>query len=126
MSGTGAEKASLVTTLTEQVLDLLTAPRENVADRVIVQGEFVGPGYGLPTDEMLEAVEMVARLEGLLLDPVYTGKAMAGLIHAIRNGEFTPGQNVLFWHTGGAVALFAYRDVFEAYLGREKKHPRNR
>ena len=71
-------------------------------------------------------LHMVARLEGLLLDPVYTGKAMAGLIHAIRNGEFTPGQNVLFWHTGGAVALFAYRDVFEAYLGREKKHPRNR
>jgi L-cysteate sulfo-lyase len=55
----------------------------------------------------------VARLEGILLDPVYTGKAMAGLIDMVRTGRFKPKDRVLFWHTGGVPALFAYREIFE-------------
>jgi D-cysteine desulfhydrase family pyridoxal phosphate-dependent enzyme len=66
-----------------------------------------GAGYGKPTPECLEAIRAVARLEGLILDPVYTGKAMAGLVGWIREGRFTERQSVLFWHTGGAPALFA-------------------
>ena len=66
-----------------------------------------GAGYGQPTPECLEAIRAVARLEGLILDPVYTGKAMAGLIGWAREGRFTDRQTVLFWHTGGAPALFA-------------------
>jgi D-cysteine desulfhydrase family pyridoxal phosphate-dependent enzyme len=66
-----------------------------------------GAGYGNPTPECLEAIRAAARLEGLILDPVYTGKAMAGLIGWIREGRFTEHQSVLFWHTGGAPALFA-------------------
>jgi len=83
------------------------------ADVEVVDG-YVGPGYGVPTPEMLEALEMCARLEGLLLDPVYTGKAMAGLIGLVRGGRFKPSETVVFIHTGGVPALFAYEDTLTA------------
>jgi D-cysteine desulfhydrase len=72
--------------------------------------EYVGPGYSLPTPEMAEAVRLVARTEGILLDPVYTGKAMAGLIDLIRKGFFNKDDTVLFVHTGGSPALYVYQD----------------
>jgi 1-aminocyclopropane-1-carboxylate deaminase/D-cysteine desulfhydrase-like pyridoxal-dependent ACC family enzyme len=75
--------------------------------RVTVDDRFVGPGYGIPTAESREAIELTARTEALFLDPTYTGKAMAGLIARIRRREFDKGETVLFWHTGGQVALFA-------------------
>ncbi len=75
--------------------------------------DYVGPGYGQPTPGMIEAVLMVARQEGLLLDPVYSGKAMAGLIDLIRKGEIRKSETVVFLHTGGAVGLFGYTPVFE-------------
>jgi 1-aminocyclopropane-1-carboxylate deaminase/D-cysteine desulfhydrase-like pyridoxal-dependent ACC family enzyme len=61
---------------------------------------------------MVEAVQMLARSEAILLDPVYTGKAMAGLIALVRAGRWRSGERVLFLHTGGAPALFAYEDAF--------------
>ncbi|KRE03408.1 hypothetical protein ASE61_13120 [Bosea sp. Root670] len=73
----------------------------------------VGPGYGQPTPAMIEAVELVARTEGILLDPVYTGKAMAGLIALVRGGTIGPDETVVFWHTGGAPGLYAYPEVFQ-------------
>ena len=75
--------------------------------------DYIGPGYGLPTDGMQEAVLMVARLEGLLLDPVYSGKAMAGLIDLIRKGQFRQHERIVFLHTGGQAGLFGYSGVFE-------------
>jgi D-cysteine desulfhydrase family pyridoxal phosphate-dependent enzyme len=78
---------------------------------VEVRDEYAREGYSVPNDAMVEAVRLVARLEGILLDPVYTGKAMAGLIDLVRRGELGPGQTVVFIHTGGTPALFAYRDV---------------
>ena len=81
-------------------------------DRVDVLDQYIGPGYGLPSDAMLEAVTLVARTEGLLLDPVYTGKAMAGLIDLVRSGRFGKDQTVVFLHTGGSAALSAYPDLF--------------
>jgi L-cysteate sulfo-lyase len=65
---------------------------------------------------MVEALELVARHEGILLDPVYSGKAMAGLIDLIRKGRFKAGQNIVFLHTGGAVGLFGYVHAFSDRL----------
>jgi L-cysteate sulfo-lyase len=72
--------------------------------------DYVGPGYGLLTREARVAIELVARTEGLLLDPVYTGKAIAGLIDHLRRGVLRPGSRVLFVHTGGLPALFAHSE----------------
>lgn len=83
-------------------------PRE----AVVCYDEYVGPGYSVPTPAMIEAVELLARTESILLDPVYTGKAMSGLVGLIRKGFFKKGQNVLFLHTGGSPALFAYTETF--------------
>ena len=80
-------------------------------EAVSVLDDYVGPGYSLPTDAMIEAVKLFASLEGILLDPVYTGKAAAGLIDLVRRGRFQPDDNVLFLHTGGSPALYAYQDV---------------
>lgn len=74
---------------------------------VTVDDRFVGEGYGIPTAASTEALALVAQTEGILLDPVYTAKAMAGLLARIRNGTFTADQTLLFWHTGGQVANFA-------------------
>lgn len=80
-------------------------------ESVVALAHWVGPGYSLPTDEMVEAVRMFARLEGMLLDPVYTGKAAAGLIGLVRSGRFKRDARILFVHTGGAPSLFAYQSV---------------
>ena len=77
------------------------------AEGIHVFDDYIGPGYGCPTDAMREAVFLVARMEGILLDPVYTGKAMAGLIDLVRTGRLRAGQNVVFLHTGGTPGLFA-------------------
>ena len=81
-------------------------------DAIDVYDGYVGPGYGQPTDEMIAAVQMLARLEGILLDPVYSGKGMAGLIGLVEQGVLKKGENVVFIHTGGAAALFAYPQQF--------------
>ncbi len=72
-----------------------------------VDDRFVGDGYGVPTDESSEAIELAARTEAIFLDPTYTAKAMAGLIAYVRQQKFVEGQNIVFWHTGGQVGLFA-------------------
>jgi L-cysteate sulfo-lyase len=73
---------------------------------------YAGPGYGIPTPGMLEAVGLLAKLEGIVLDPVYTGKAMAGLIDLVRSGHFAADETIVFIHTGGMPAMFAYADCF--------------
>jgi L-cysteate sulfo-lyase len=79
---------------------------------VVVYDEYIGPGYGEPSDGMIEATKLLAKKEGILLDPVYTGKGFAGLIGLIKNKKFTKNDNVLFIHTGGAVSLSAYEWAF--------------
>lgn len=78
---------------------------------VVVFDGYVGPGYSLPTDGMVEAVQLLARKEAILMDPVYTGKAMAGMLDLIRQGYFKKDDRVLFVHTGGSPALYAYHTV---------------
>jgi len=79
---------------------------------VILYDEYIGSGYGEPTESMIEATNLLAKKEAILLDPVYSGKGFAGLIGLIRNKKFTKDDNVLFIHTGGAVSLSAYEWAF--------------
>ncbi len=79
---------------------------------IVCFDDYVGPGYSLPTDSMVEAVTLFARTEAILLDPVYSGKAAAGLIDFVRKDHFKKGSTVLFLHTGGSPALYAYMDAF--------------
>jgi L-cysteate sulfo-lyase len=78
---------------------------------------YVGERYGVPTQAGLDAISLVARTEGILLDPVYTGKAMSALIDQIRRGLLDPGEPILFLHTGGAPALFGYTEEIVNGLG---------
>ncbi len=79
--------------------------------RFQILDDYLGPGYGILTDEIRQTIQLVARTEGILLDPVYTGKAMSGLMALIREGAFERHETVLFWHTGGTPALYAYADL---------------
>jgi len=81
-------------------------------EAVLVNSDYVGPGYGMPTEQMIEAVQLTAQYEGIFLDPVYTGKAMAGLIGLVRQGHFKAHENVVFVHTGGSAGLFGYTHAF--------------
>lgn len=99
--------AARVAGLSNEGAALVEGPTVSAAD-VLVHDGYVGAGYGELTDASLEAIRMAARLEGLVLDPVYTGKAMSGLIGEIRSGRWGPEQSVVFIHTGGAPAVFAY------------------
>jgi len=91
--------------------EMLGAPTPG-DDAVTLEEGFLGAGYGIPTDAMVEAVELVARSEGILLDPVYTGKAMAGFLALIRARSFSPDEALVFLHTGGMPGLFAYDEEF--------------
>lgn len=102
----------LVYGLVEKTADHVGLKQPIPREAVVCYEEYVGPGYSVPTSEMIEAVEILARTEGILLDPVYTGKAMSGLIGLIRKGFFKKGQNVMFLHTGGSPALFSYTETF--------------
>jgi 1-aminocyclopropane-1-carboxylate deaminase/D-cysteine desulfhydrase-like pyridoxal-dependent ACC family enzyme len=78
---------------------------------VLVRDGFIGPGYGVPTPEGVEAIRLVARAEGIFLDPTYTGKAMAGLIAEIRSGRIGKNETIIFLHTGGEPGLFAHPEI---------------
>jgi D-cysteine desulfhydrase family pyridoxal phosphate-dependent enzyme len=81
---------------------------------ILVNADYCAAGYGVVTGNEIDAIRLFARQQGLLLDPVYTGRAASGLINLIKEGFFSPGDTVLFWHTGGTPALFAdkYLDIF--------------
>jgi len=94
-----------------ETADLVGAPGVVSREDIIADCNYIGAGYGVPTDSMNEAVLMLARFEGLLFDPVYSGKALAGMIDYIRQGRFEQSETVVFLHTGGAAGLFAYADT---------------
>ena len=98
--------------LAMKTAELLGIPGSIKRESVTANCDYVGGGYGVPTPGMVEAVTLVARLEGILLDPVYSGKGMAGLIDLCRKGHFKKGENIVFLHTGGAVALYGYMEAF--------------
>lgn len=106
--------------LTEKIVEIangiakLLDLRENVnREDVVLIGGYAGEGFGVLTPEAVEAIKLVAQTEGIMLDPVYTSKAMAGLIDLIRQKRFKKEDNVVFIHTGGTPTLFAYRKHFK-------------
>jgi 1-aminocyclopropane-1-carboxylate deaminase/D-cysteine desulfhydrase-like pyridoxal-dependent ACC family enzyme len=80
-------------------------------EEIPIYDDWLGAGYGIPTAESVDALRLAARLEGYLLDPVYTAKALAGARGLAERGELRAGESVVFWHTGGAPALFAFADA---------------
>ncbi len=105
-------QASRIEALANDTLAYLESDARVPGEAVNVADEWVGPGYSIPDERTVEAIRLFAETEGILLDPVYTGKAAAGLIGMVRAGRFEAADNVLFWHTGGSPALFAYRELF--------------
>ena len=108
-----AKQEENVFNLAVKTAEKLGCPGVVTREDVVANTDYVGEGYGIPTTECLEAIEMFARYEGLLLDPVYSGKGAAGLIDMIRKGQFDSSENIVFLHTGGAVGLFGYTAAFD-------------
>ena len=96
-----------VAKLASETSERLGPRNEFAPDEVLVNADYCAPGYGVMTGAEHEAIQLFAKNEGLLLDPVYTGRAAAGLIDLVRKGFFKKNETVLFWHTGGQPALFA-------------------
>lgn len=107
-----AKQEENVFALACETAELLGCPGAVARAHVVANCDYVGEGYGIPRADTIEAIELFARHEGILLDPVYTGKGAAGLIDLIRRGQFEDTQNIVFVHTGGSQALFGYRDAF--------------
>jgi len=105
----GKRKCAGIVAETAALLGEIWAP---TPDEIPIWDDWLGPDYGVPTPEGLEAIHLAATTEGYLLDPVYTGKALAGTRGLAQRGDLRPDQTVVFWHTGGAPALFAFDKLF--------------
>jgi L-cysteate sulfo-lyase len=114
VSRSSDEQCQKVLALLHEVQDVLEQPQLH-EDHVICFDQYYGSSYGDPTPQMIEAIRLAASLEGLLLDPVYSGKAFAGLLDLVRHGYFDTSERILFLHTGGAPGLFAYSDCLSEY-----------
>ncbi len=104
------EAVNIVVNQIAEVAELLNLDVTVSPEEVTVYDDYIGQGYGIPTEECIEAIRLVAQTEAIFLDPVYTGKAMSGLIDLIRTGQFSKEDTVLFVHTGGVAADFAYSE----------------
>jgi L-cysteate sulfo-lyase len=111
VSRPAARLSTEVLSLCNETLAKIGSGKLVAADEVHVYDQYVGGGYGVPTELSLEATALFARLEGVIVDPVYTAKGAAGMIDLIRRGVIERGSNVLFWHTGGAPAHFADLEI---------------
>lgn len=105
------EQKELVYNLSSEICKLLRIENPEGAEDIIVFDDYVGKGYGYPTQEMVEAVQLLARTEAILVDPVYSGKTLAGMMDLINKGYLDEAERILFIHTGGTPALYAYEDV---------------
>jgi D-cysteine desulfhydrase len=108
-----AQQKTHIESLARETLTFLESKATLPAEWTRVADDWVGPGYSIPDERTIEAIRLFADAEGILLDPVYTGKTAAGLIGMIRRGDLGKGSKVLFWHTGGWPALFAYGEHFQ-------------
>lgn len=95
-----------VSTIVKGLVEMLEMAEDGPYQSPVVLDQFIGPGYGIASPESEAAIKLLARTEGVLLDPAYTSKAMAALISWIQEGRLTARDNVVFWHTGGQIALF--------------------
>lgn len=108
---TGDDYIAIKTKLANETLEYLGIAPMVAEEDFYVDTGFYAPGYERPNEGATEAIKMLAKTEGILLDPVYTGKAFAGLLHDVRTGKVEKGSNVVFLHTGGATALFAEKEI---------------
>ena len=99
--------------LSKSIINFLEIDSDFNMDDILVNCDYIGTGYGNTTEKCIEAIKLVARLEGIFLDPIYTGIAMGGLIDLIRKGKYKKGENIVFMHTGGQSALWAYKKYFK-------------
>jgi D-cysteine desulfhydrase family pyridoxal phosphate-dependent enzyme len=117
---------STVADLANAALDRLGEPAAFTAQEILVNADYLGQGYGVVGDAEREAIQLFARLEGLLLDPVYTGRAAAGMLDLVRKGFFRGEDTLLFWHTGGTPALFASQYASDLLPARPHPAPSGR
>jgi D-cysteine desulfhydrase family pyridoxal phosphate-dependent enzyme len=122
ISVAGEKQASQknVADIANQTAEVLGLDFEFTPEETIILDDYRGEGYGVLSGQIVEAIALVAKHEGIMLDPVYTGKAMAGLIDLARSGYFKKDEGVVFLHTGGTPALFAYEDQILDYLKKKK------
>lgn len=107
------KQEQMVYDLAQRTADHLGTGLTIARSSVLANCDYVGPGYGLPTQGMRNAVKLLAETEGLLFDPVYSGKGLDGMIDLISKGYFAGMENVVFLHTGGSAALFGYPETFD-------------
>ena len=107
-SGTLDQALDQVTRIATNTADRIGVGRDLRSDEITVLAGYEGPAYGVPDEQTIEAIHLAARTEGMITDPVYEGKSMAGLIDLVRNGSIPPGSTVLYAHLGGQTALPAY------------------
>jgi 1-aminocyclopropane-1-carboxylate deaminase len=107
-SGTIDQTRDQITRIARQTATAIGLDRDLRDDEVTLVDGYAGPLYGVPDEATIEAIQLAARTEGMLTDPVYEGKSMAGLIGMVRSGEIPPGSRVLYAHLGGQPALSAY------------------
>ena len=112
VSGGEPEKTQRAIRIASEAAEILGVASKVTAQDLINDENYIGTGYGIATPGCVEAIRLLAGCEGILLDPVYTGKAMAGMIDHIRRGDIDPGETVVFLHTGGTPALFAHLEDF--------------
>jgi 1-aminocyclopropane-1-carboxylate deaminase/D-cysteine desulfhydrase-like pyridoxal-dependent ACC family enzyme len=117
------DMARLTRSITEQTLcELLKENKTAVSfdpEGLIIFDQYMEEGYGIPNLATIETIRLLAKTEGILLDPVYTGRAFVGLLDLVKRGYFHPGDNIVFLHTGGTPAIFSYREAFRKHLSLE-------
>jgi 1-aminocyclopropane-1-carboxylate deaminase len=107
-SATLDQTVNQVTRIAANTAEKIGVGRELRDDEITIVPGYEGPAYGVPDQQTIDAIHLAARTEGMLTDPVYEGKSMAGLIGMVRSGEIPPGSRVLYCHLGGQPALPAY------------------
>ena len=112
VSRSRAECLDRIEDLSYRTADLLELEIKIQPDDIVIYDDYIGKGYGIPTPECIQAVKLVAQTEGIILDPVYTGKMMAGFLDLVKQGQIGPNDTVLLLHTGGAPGLFSHAAAF--------------
>lgn len=108
---------NLIADMANEIAEMIGVEERVTPDDYDLTDAFVGPRYGVPSAEALSAIRLTAQTEGILLDPVYTGKAMSGLIGLAHEGRFSGSEGVVYWHTGGMPALFAFEEDVVSFAG---------
>lgn len=127
VSETAEIKRAKVRSVLDQIAALWGAGAPDIPDEdVVVYDDYTGPGYAIPSSAGMDAITLVARREAILLDPVYTGKAMSGFLDLVQNGPLRDGRDVVFLHTGGAPAIFAYPELGAGQPTDENAYKRRR